>query len=91
MLLCFLWWLVITIVVVFECTPVSYAWNQVYVEEKGHCINWPGALFAGAVTNVVIDIIMLTLPVSNVWRMQIRKEQKFAISGIFLLGGLYVA
>ena len=90
MVVCLLWWFIITIVIIFECTPVPYAWTQVYVEKEGHCINWPGALFAGAATNVVIDIMMLTLPVSNVWRMQIRREQKFAISGIFLLGGLYV-
>ena len=89
-LTCILWWFIITVVVIFECTPVAYAWNQVYVEEQGHCINWPAALFAAAVTNIIVDIMLLTLPISNVWRMQIRKEQKLAISSIFLLGGLYV-
>ena len=82
------WWFISLILIIFQCTPVRYAWTQIYISEKGHCIDWTAALFASATTNVVVDIIMLTLPISNVWRMQIRKEQKYAISGLFALGGL---
>lgn len=48
-------------------------------------------LVSTAVLNLVTDISILVLPISVVWRLQIRKEQKVAISGIFLLGSLWVS
>jgi len=49
-----------------------------------------GFLLSTAILNLVTDISILLLPISVIWRLQIRKEQKVAISGIFILGSLYV-
>ncbi|KAK8061767.1 hypothetical protein PG994_008133 [Apiospora phragmitis] len=42
----------------------------------------------GSVPNVVTDVVMIILPLPVVWRLHIDYKQKFALTGVFLLGGL---
>ena len=35
-----------------------------------------------------MDVIILSLPVKSIWGLQMRMRQKFAVSGLFLIGGL---
>lgn len=39
--------------------------------------------------NILADVFILALPMMEVWRLQMALRQKFMISGMFLLGGLY--
>lgn len=41
--------------------------------------------------NVATDGITLMVPIPLVWKLQLQTAQKILASGIFLLGGLYVA
>ena len=41
--------------------------------------------------NIVLDMIILALPLSAVWQLQMSTPQKVGVGGIFLLGGLYVS
>ena len=72
---------------VFQCTPVSYFWNKA---QPGHCI--PNALITIGMTNGVLsfvgDLVILSLPIPMVWKLQINKRRKIALIGMFLLGGL---
>lgn len=45
---------------------------------------------AGGATNIATDIAILLFPVPIVWKLQIYTAQKFALLGVFLLGGLYI-
>ena len=40
--------------------------------------------------NVLTDIFMLSLPVSFVWKLHMKRIHKFQVSGLFLLGGVCV-
>lgn len=72
---------------IFECDLTSLYWDRT---SYGLCIDMKAFLLSTAILNLVTDISILILPVSVVWKLQIKKSQKVAISGIFLLGGLYV-
>lgn len=72
---------------VFQCDLTSLYWDRT---SYGLCINLTGFLISTSVLNLCTDVSILILPISVVWKLQIKKSQKIAISGIFLLGGLYV-
>ncbi|KAL3464473.1 hypothetical protein BJX64DRAFT_298296 [Aspergillus heterothallicus] len=71
------------------CVPTSYFWTQ-WVDplNGGHCrINLYMFYLWNGVANLFTDVIILCLPMPIVWKLQMRRSQKWAISGIFLLGG----
>ena len=52
------------------------------------CVNINAAFIATAAVNVVSDLLILALPVCNVWHLQMSVKRKIGISGVFLFGGL---
>ncbi|KAF5861297.1 hypothetical protein ETB97_000413 [Aspergillus alliaceus] len=71
------------------CVPTSFFWTQwVYPLSGGHCrINLYLFYLWNGVANLFTDVIILCLPMPIVWSLQMPRGQKWAISGIFLLGG----
>ncbi|KAF6229956.1 hypothetical protein HO133_004294 [Letharia lupina] len=72
------------IAVVFECDLTTLYWDRT---SYGLCINMKAFLLSMAILNLFTDVLILILPISVVWELQIKKSQKVAISGMFLLGG----
>ena len=88
---CILWLISTLFAAIFQCYPVSFAWTKVATTIKGTCLDFPALLYATAVLNIITDVAILLLPMPIVWHLRIQMSQKIAISGIFLLGGLYTA
>ena len=82
----FCWWIVCQFIVIFECTPIHYFWNRQPV--NGHCIDIQKFFVGQAVPNIVTDFALLALPLPLIWKLHIPHGQKFALSGVFLLGSL---
>ena len=70
---------------IWECTPRSKIWDAM---TPGRCVNINAAFIATAAVNVVSDFLILTLPVCNVWNLQMSVKSKIVISCVFLFGGL---
>jgi hypothetical protein len=72
----------------FQCLPIAFFWDKTIL--GGHCL--PNALINIGLTNGVIsfvgDLIILTLPVPMVLKLQIDQRRKIALICMFLLGGL---
>ena len=81
-----LWAISGVLVAVFQCQPVSVFWNKLIA---GGCINTDGFVLAEAGITIATDIIVLILPLPMIWRLKISKQQKWAVSGVFMLGSLY--
>ena len=82
------WWVGCTIATLTNCIPLD--WSQ--VDETGdpsHCFDYNLFWVASGACEVLLDILILYIPVGVVVRMQLSPKQKFTVSGIFLLGGLY--
>lgn len=77
-------WLTAFLVLIFQCRPVAYAFNK---SIDGHCINFSDLRVATSTINILIDVVLLTLPLPVVWHLRVSRWQKLAISGMFLLGG----
>ncbi|KAI1101770.1 plasma membrane protein Pth11-like protein [Jackrogersella minutella] len=55
------------------------------------CINWLHAELALCITDFVIDILIIAMPVPLIWRLKLSTGKKIVASGIFLLGAVTVA
>lgn len=71
---------------VFQCRPLSYFWSGWDGEQKGTCDNINAAAWAHAVINIVLDVWMLGLPASQVWRLNVPMRKKIEILAMFGFG-----
>ena len=75
-------------VTLFECRPIEFYWDKSI--RRGTCIDqmsfyrWNGAI------NLVMDILVWSLTLPVIWRMNSSTRQKGSLTAIFLLGLLYV-
>ena len=73
----------------FNCHPIEADWSVKY-GTLSHCFPWGIFLFLHEMINALIDVAILACPVILVRRLQLSPRRKHQITGIFLLGGLYV-
>ncbi|QQK45155.1 integral membrane pth11 [Penicillium digitatum] len=80
----------VAVVVTFAaaCRPTSYFWEQ-YLSPtaEGACIDVPQFFLVNGIAAVVIDIIILIVPAPVIWKLQMPKSQRVAVTSILLLGG----
>ena len=81
------WGIAVILVSIFQCNPVRGEWD---LTVPATCISLEHFYIGNAVPNIVMDAIILALPIQNVWALQMSLRQKYVVSGLFLLGGLYV-
>ena len=72
-------------VCVFQCTPISKAWEPL---KPGKCIDWLSFLWGNSVSSCIIDWMILAVPVVPVWKLQMSLAQKTLVAGAFALGSM---
>ncbi|KAI9830325.1 MAG: hypothetical protein M1838_005815, partial [Thelocarpon superellum] len=77
-------WLALSIPAIFVCTPISFYWNK---EQDGTCINEYRLIMCGGALTLLTDFLVLVMPMPLVWRLQVSRKQRVALSLIFMLGG----
>ena len=73
---------------VFACRPVHIIYTGTIKEFLTQCIDTVAMLEAFAITDVLTDIMVLSLPLPMVWSLQMSPQRKAIVCGIFLLGAL---
>ncbi|KAJ5166596.1 uncharacterized protein N7482_005377 [Penicillium canariense] len=71
---------------IFQCSPISYGWDL--SAGHGKCIDQTTFYRYISPFNVLTGILILAMPLPLVWKLQAPKEEKFALTIVFLLGGL---
>ena len=79
------WTVSVEFSVMFQCTPISYAWTR---KPPGNCIDLLAFCRWIPLPDIFFDIIMVLLPLHRVWKLQVTFKQKMALSGAFLMSGL---
>ena len=69
------------------CHPLSKFWNP---DTPGECINYYAANVAFNTLVVLTDLLVAILPFPIVWRLQMSRHEKVAVSLIFLSGAMWV-
>lgn len=74
---------------IFQCTPIHYWWTQ-YGETPGagHCININAMGWSNATISVLIDILMIAIPLSQITKLQLHWKKKVGVIIMFLTGTL---
>ncbi|KAL2010694.1 hypothetical protein VTN00DRAFT_6501 [Thermoascus crustaceus] len=78
-----LWVITIMFAFIFICVPVEKLW---YPQLPGHCINQVGTWIANAASTILTDLAILILPIPQVWKLQLARGQKIALTFAFCLG-----
>ena len=70
------------------CHPIAYNWDKSI--PGGHCENQNQTNFAVGVTNLVIDLLVVALPMPMLWKLQLTLSRKLQVMGMFGLGAMLV-
>ncbi|KAI8287583.1 hypothetical protein K4K60_012340 [Colletotrichum sp. SAR11_57] len=71
---------------IFACDPIAMSWDVTITE--GTCIDRPAIYIATAVANIVSDVMIFSLPIPIVVKLQIPRRQKIGLFFIFAVGSL---
>lgn len=82
------YYLAITFLVAFQCSPIKKAWNHLL--PGGHCVTNENINISSGYFNAITDFAILLLPYKVIWNLQMPLQRKAAVSGIFLVGLLWV-
>ena len=76
-----------SVVIVVQCIPLEEAWDPLRTTGT-KCVLLGIFILAQELTNVLLDLTILILPISVIQNLQLPARQKWMLSLIFLLGGL---
>jgi len=75
--------------VAFQCRPVQVYWTE--GRPAGKCLrDLPGFLLSGSL-NVFVDVALIAIVLPRILELQLHQRQRWALTGIVLLGSLAVA
>ncbi|KAK0628088.1 hypothetical protein DIS24_g10834 [Lasiodiplodia hormozganensis] len=74
------------LVSIFQCRPIKYAWLQWDDEHEGTCNNINAQGWSSAALNVILDLIVIILPMPQLWQLQLNKRKKFLLLLMFSVG-----
>lgn len=77
------------VVSIIPCRPQRRFWDL--INTPGYCVNLTALALAGGVFNITTDLIILVLPVREVWKLNLPVRQKVALIVIFATGSAYVS
>ena len=84
-----LWFIVALFTDLFQCQPFQAAFDPELLFTN-QCINLQAYYWGITGSNLCLDVVLLYMPLHMVWGLKLRTRQKFGLSGIFLLGGMWV-
>ncbi|OHX01242.1 CFEM domain-containing protein, partial [Colletotrichum incanum] len=71
---------------VFQCQPLSLAWEFWSRDRPGHCVNVPNVALSHGGLNVALDVWMLILPAVQIWSLNMKLREKLGVMSMFCLG-----
>lgn len=83
------WWVGCTIAALRKCQDLVVGLAST-LNDPQYCFDFNVFWLASGICEILLDVLILTLPVGVIVRMRYSLRRKLMISGIFLLGALYV-
>lgn len=72
--------------IIFQCTPVSYAWNT---DQDGSCLPatyLTNVYYACTAVNIMTDWVTAILPIPLLWNVRLERSEKLSVGAILGLG-----
>jgi hypothetical protein len=80
-------WISSTVADLLNCIPLKWTWLNGDADPR-YCISYNMFWLGTGIAESVIDLYILVLPLFMVSKLHLERSKKFAVAGIFLLGGL---
>ena len=78
--------LVFLLLVIFQCLPIDSIWNKTV---DGKCLPISAAIgFTGAGLSIAEDLIILLIPIRELWKLQMNTKKKLGIVILLSVGSL---
>lgn len=74
-------------VIIFQCRPVRAVYDP-SIAATAECIPFARFVFTSELTNALIDVSILALPICMVRKLQMQTRQKLQVMFVFAIGGL---
>lgn len=68
----------------FGCVPIALNWNITI--KTGHCIDRFKLAVAFNALNVITDVLLWTIPIPVVWKLQMHTRHKIEVLSVFAVG-----
>ncbi|CAK7226263.1 hypothetical protein SBRCBS47491_006172 [Sporothrix bragantina] len=78
-----LWSMALVLVSVLACRPIRGFWDKTVA---AHCVPDLPQWYVNAAGNIATDVIIFTLPIPVLWRLNLPRSQRLSLIGIFCLG-----
>ncbi|KAI3392170.1 hypothetical protein diail_6118, partial [Diaporthe ilicicola] len=69
-----------------QCVPLSYFWDAWDKEHSGSCFDTNALAYAHSSINIALDVWMLILPATQVWRLNMPFKKRLDVSAMFAIG-----
>lgn len=74
---------------IFQCHSIADAFRpEVVGALDGRCIDLQAMFYGALGTGFSLDLIILVLPLQQVWSLRLERRQKYELTAILALGGL---
>ena len=70
---------------IFQCIPMHKVWNP---SLPGRCVLMPAAAVIPSALNSATDVVMVSTPLPLIWGLNMQRNRKIQILGMFMLGYL---
>jgi hypothetical protein len=78
------------VLAIFQCTPISFFWEQWDHEHEGKCLNSNAIAWANAGISIALDVWMLAIPLAQLKTLNLHWKKKIGVGLMFCVGTLYV-
>ncbi|KAF2768697.1 hypothetical protein EJ03DRAFT_383130 [Teratosphaeria nubilosa] len=75
-----------SLVFIFQCHPVAYAWTSWDSQHTGHCIDIQAFTYASIAINIALEIAVFTLPIPRLLRIDMSLRKKIVACLTFTVG-----
>jgi hypothetical protein len=84
------WFLATAIATLCICRPLHLIWYPEQQTKARKCGKWPYMIFTLLITDALIDLAVLLIPIRTAFTLQLPKRAKVGLAGVFALGGFVV-
>ena len=75
-----------TLATIWQCKPIAAFWDHNI--PGSHCVDNHSFWLSFSIINIITDVLILVLPMQQVFRLKLKKRDKIALNLVFVLGAL---
>ncbi|KAB5581016.1 hypothetical protein GE09DRAFT_1020739 [Coniochaeta sp. 2T2.1] len=73
-------------VAIFQCSPISFFWQNWDGEHKGKCLDINAIAWANAAISIALDLWMLVIPLAQLKTLRLHWKKKIGVGLMFCVG-----